>query len=273
MLTHPLTITPITTALGVEIAGVDLSRPLEPAELALIRKAYCEHGAVFFRDQPIDSDAYLAFARQFGPITFSKVGTGIDGHNEIGIIWKDEGAHDNLGSHWHTDQACREVPVMGTMLIARKIPASGGDTMFVNMTAAFDALSEGVKQTLRPLRGVQSNLSSARHVARRAQMGVASGDESVHPVVGKHPETGRETLFVNPTYTVRFDGWTEAESKPLLEMLFAHALRPEFGLRFRWSVGTIGFWDNRQCWHYAVNDYPGGERILHRVMVEGPFLQ
>jgi taurine dioxygenase len=275
MLTHALTIRPLTAATGAEIAGVDLSRPLDDATYAQIRRTYNERGVIFFRDQHLDADAFVAFARRFGPLTTSKVGSPLAASPEIGLVWKDEGAADNLGNHWHTDQACRTVPVMGTMLVARKVPASGGDTLFINMTAAYDALSTGLKQTLRGLRAVQSNVESERHAKRRALMNLppSAADEAVHPVVGRHPETGRDVLYVNPTYTVRFEGWTAAESAPLLRVLFEHAQKPEFTCRFRWEEGSVAFWDNRQCWHYAVNDYRGGERVMHRLMVEGPFLQ
>jgi taurine dioxygenase len=161
---------------------------------------------------------------------------------------------------------------MGSMLIARRVPSAGGDTLFVNLSAAFDALSDGLKQTLRGLRALHSSANARGPATRRAELNFAAPDEAIHPVVGRHPETGREVLYVNPHYTMRFDGWTTDESKPLLNVLYAHALRPEFQCRFRWEVGSVAFWDNRQCWHYAVDDYPGGERLHHRLMVEGPFL-
>jgi taurine dioxygenase len=260
--------------LGAEIAGVDLSRPLDDATYALIRQTYNERGAVFFRDQDMDAEQFAAFARRFGKLTASKIATFIEGSDEVSSIWKDEDAEANLGNHWHTDQATREFPVMGTLLLARKVPRSGGDTMFISMAAAYEALSDGLKETLRGLRAVHSNITSASHAMHRAKLGVAgAGEEAVHPVVGVHPETGRLVLYVNPKYTVRIDGWTAAESAGLLGYLYEHAQRPEFQGRFRWTAGTLGFWDNRQLWHYAVNDYPGGERVMYRLMVDGPFLQ
>jgi taurine dioxygenase len=274
MIASPPLVTPLTTALGAEVAGVDLTRPLDDATYALLRRTYVERGALFFRDQHVDHDQFTAFARRFGELTASKIATFIEGSNEVSAIWKDEGAEANLGNHWHTDQSTRAKPVMGTLLVARKVPASGGDTMFVSMAAAYDALSDGLKKTLRGLRAVHSNIGSASHQMHRSKLGIMDeGEEAMHPVVGRHPETGRSVLYVNPKYTVRFAGWTAAESAPLLRYLYAHAERPEFQLRFRWTVGTVGIWDNRQTWHYAVNDYPGGERVMHRLMVEGPFLQ
>lgn len=227
---------------------------------------------IFFRDQELDEQQFLAFGRRFGRLTQSKVAQLLEGTSDLDLIRKEEDAERNYGNHWHTDQAYRDVPVMGTMLIARQMPASGGDTLFTSMSAAFETLSDGLKETLRGLRGVHSTVNSQRQAERRATLGIEAGDEAIHPVVGRHPETGREVLYVSPHYTIRFDGWTHAESEPLLRTLFAHALRPEFQCRLRWTVGTVALWDNRQTWHYAVNDYPGGTRLHHRLMVEGPFL-
>jgi taurine dioxygenase len=272
MLTSPITVKPLTTAIGAEIFGVDIGRPLDDETYALIRRTFNERGVVFFRDQHADEERFAAFGRRFGPLTISKVAHPLEGSPDLGLIYKREGAARNYGSQWHTDQAPRAVPVMGSMLIARRVPSAGGDTLFVNMAAAFDALSEGLKQALRGLRALHSSANAGGHAKRRLELNIAAPDEAIHPVVGRHPETGREVLFVNPHYTVRFDGWTAAESEPLLNAVYAHALRPEFQCRFRWEVGSVAFWDNRQCWHYAVDDYPGGERLHHRLMVDGPFL-
>jgi taurine dioxygenase len=278
VLTSPLTIHPVTSAIGAEILGVDLSRPLDDETYALIRRTYNERGVVFFREQELDPQAFLAFGARFGTPTQSKLYPHkVAGFEDLQTILKAEGAERNNGGSWHTDQSFRPQPIMGTGLVARKVPSAGGDTMFVSTAAAFDALSDALKQTLRGLRAVHSNAHLEVQTKRRAEL-EATGravapEEAVHPVVGRHPESGREVLYVNPFYTVRFAGWTQAESRPLLETLFAHALRPEFQCRFRWRVGSVAFWDNRQTWHYAVNDYPGGERVMHRFMVDGPFLR
>jgi taurine dioxygenase len=204
----------------------------------------------------------------------------VAGFDDLQVILKEEGAETNNGGSWHTDQAFREHPIMGTALVARKVPRAGGDTLFVNMSAAYDGLSDGLKQTLCGLRAVHSNAHLAKQSKRREELnrGKAAGaaippDEATHPVVARHPETGRSVLYLNPFYTLRFEGWTTAESEPLLRVIFEHALKPEFQCRFRWAVGSVAFWDNRQCLHYAVNDYPGGERVMHRFMIEGPFFQ
>jgi taurine dioxygenase len=274
-----MTVTPVTTAVGAEIRGVDLSGPLDDETLALIRQTYNERGVVFFRDQRLDSEQFLALGRSFGPLTMTPMANFVEGYADLQEVRKNEGDAAVNGDDWHSDQSHRQHPIMGTMYLARKVPDVGGDTSFVSMSAAFEALSEGLKQTLRGLRALHTNAYREQQIKRRAEMnsGKAPGemiapDEAIHPVVGRHPETGREVLFVNPTYTVCFDGWTKAESEPLLRLLFAHVTKPEFSCRFRWGVGSLAFWDNRQCLHRATNDYPGGTRAHNRLMVEGPFL-
>lgn len=281
MIANPVLVNPVSAAVGAEILGIDLRRPLDDATFALIRRTYNERGVVFFRDQVVTSEECLAFGRRFGPLTVSTIAKHlVDGYGDLQLMRKAEDAKVVNGGEWHTDQSFRAHPTMGTVLVARQIPDYGGDTCFASMTAAFEALSDGLKQTLRGLRAVHTNEFREQQIARRAEINAGKPpeawvqpDEAIHPVVGRHPETGREVLYVNPTYTVRFEGWTMAESAPLLRFLFEHAAKPEFVCRFRWREGSIAFWDNRQTWHYAVNDYPGGTRAHHRMMVEGPFLQ
>jgi taurine dioxygenase len=280
VITSPLTVKPFETAIGAEISGVDLGRPLDDETYALVRQAYNERGVIFFRGQSLDAEQFQAFGRRFGALTQSRLYPHkVAGYDDLQEILKEEGADTNNGGQWHTDQSFRQHPIMGTALVARKVPASGGDTAFINMSAAYDALSDGLKETLRGMRAVHTN-DSEKQSRRRAELNrdlppgkQIQPEQTVHPVVAQHPETGRSVLYVNHHYTKRFDGWTEAESRPLLNYLFAHAEKPEFGCRWRWEVGSVAFWDNRTVLHYAVNDYPGGERIMHRFMVEGPFLR
>jgi taurine dioxygenase len=278
MLTGTLTVTPHTPALGSFVTGVDLGGPLDDATLGEIRAAFNERAVVFFPDQHLDPEQFMAFARRFGPLTASNLADDqlVEGYGELGEVRKNENDTLNIGGRWHSDQSYREHPNMATMLIARKLPSSGGDTMFINLGLAFEGLSEGLKRTLRALRGVYVKDESERELYRRP--GTTDGRkgyewEAIHPIVGRHPETGREILYADPKYTQRFDGWTRAESAGLLNVLFEHVQRPEYGCRFHWSVGTLAIWDNRQCLHYALNDYHGEQRIMHRAVVQGPFLQ
>ena len=153
------------------------------------------------------------------------------------------------------------------------MPPSGGDTLFASMYAAYDALSDGLKHALAGLRAVHSS----RHVfgTKREGMEGRIGNpdqavqDAVHPVVITHPDSGRKALYVNPGFTLRFEGWTDEESRPLLDYLYHHAAKPEFTCRFAWRNGSLAFWDNRSTWHYAVNDYQGERRLMHRITVEG----
>jgi taurine dioxygenase len=181
----------------------------------------------------------------------------------------------NIGGNWHTDHSYDQIPALGSVLLAREVPPRGGDTLFACMAKAYDGLSAGLKKTLEGLNAVHSS----RHVFGRVQYGrdmegrignpEAATQDAVHPVVIRHPDSGRKVLFVNPGFTTHFEGWTEPESKGLLETLYAHARRPDFQTRFQWREGSIAFWDNRATWHYAVNDYQGERRLMHRITIEG----
>ena len=164
---------------------------------------------------------------------------------------------------------------MATVLCARELPPIGGDTLFSNQYAAFEQLSEGLKRTIRQLRGV--NIAGKKQVSamrserlKEAGSGVNAEQMSgIHPVIRTHPETGRKSLFVNPAHTVSFDGWTEQESAGLMSFLFAHQIAPEFQCRLSWQVGDIAIWDNRCTLHYPLNDYHGHRRLLHRITLKG----
>jgi taurine dioxygenase len=182
----------------------------------------------------------------------------------------------NFGGGWHSDMSFLETPSIGSILYAVQTPEWGGDTLFASQAAAWDALSDGLKATLEGLRAVHSANKeySARgpSAQKRSSMQVAEAEglagEFIHPVVKVHPETGRKALYVNPAFTLRFDGWTRRESKPLLDYLFEHSRQEQFTCRFSWRDGSLAFWDNRQVWHYALNDYPGQRRHMRRVTVD-----
>jgi taurine dioxygenase len=258
----------VTPAVGALIHGVDLSRPVAEDAVRTIRRALVDHGVVFFRDQQMDARQYEDFAARFGEPTLPSSGLipKLEGARVIAEVRKDEGRSRNVGGSWHTDQVYRANPSWGTMLLCRKLPPTGGDTLFASMTAAWDRLSDGLKKTLQSLRAVHSNAG----VQARMQTGREPDPEVTHPVMVRHPESGRPILYVSPGYTTRFEGWTEAESKPLLDYLFLHAQHPEFSMRWRWQEGALAFWDNYQTWHFAVNDYAAGERVMHRIVVNGP---
>jgi taurine dioxygenase len=268
-----LTVTPIAGSLGAEIGGVDLAH-LDDDTVAAIRRAWLEHQVVFFRGQQLDSDAFLAFARRIGEPAEYPFVPGIDGYPEIIAVTKLPGETVNFGGIWHSDTTYLDEPPMATMLLAREVPPVGGDTMFADMYAAYETLSPGLRQVLDGLRAVNSSaladVSKTREDRIREAGEPAPKDyEAVHPVVRTHPETGRKALYVNVAHTARFDGWTEEESRPLLQFLFQHQVRPEHTCRFRWEVGSLAMWDNRCAQHNPVNDYHGHTRVMHRITLQG----
>jgi taurine dioxygenase len=273
-------VTPQSAAVGAEIHGIDLAGELSNEQFSEVRQAFHEYGVIFFRDQNLQPEQHLAFARRFGAVNINRFFTPVEGHPEIAEVLKEPEQKKNIGAVWHTDHSYDQIPALGSALYGKEIPALGGDTLFASMASAFEALSDGLKDTLRSMRAVHSSrhvFGPGRYAAEENPEEISSRyrnadlatQDAVHPVVIHHPDTGRETLYVNKTFTVRFDGWTADESRPLLEFLYAHGARPEFSCRFRWRKGSLALWDNRATWHVALNDYQGYRRYMHRVTIEG----
>ncbi|MCG6875548.1 MAG: TauD/TfdA family dioxygenase [Betaproteobacteria bacterium] len=265
----------VAGALGAEVLGVDLSRPLEEEVVIALRRAWLEHLVLFFRDQALTPEQYMAFARRLGkPIEYPFV-KGIDGFPEIIEVKKLEHETVNFGGIWHSDTAYLTEPPMASMLLAREVPPFGGDTLFANMYLAYETLSEGMRALIDGLRAVNSSAKADVSRTREDRIqsdGRAEGKKEYvaeHPVVRTHPETGRKALYVNVAHTVRFTGMTEEESTPLLDYLFAHQVRPEHTCRFAWQPGSIALWDNRCTQHNPVNDYHGFRRVMHRITLAG----
>jgi taurine dioxygenase len=273
-----LEVVPTGPVVGAEIRGLDLSAPLEAAEVETIRRTLFDRGVVFLRDQRITPEQHIAFAERFAPININRFFTPVPGHPQIAEVRKEPQQTKNIGGGWHTDHSYDQVPAMGSILLARELPEQGGDTLFASMYAAWDALSDGLKATLRSLRAVHSSRHVFGRTDRPEQKDGRLGNpelatqDAVHPVALRHPGSGRTALYVNPAFTLRFEGWTEEESRPLLDYLYRHAARPEFQTRFAWAPGSIAFWDNRATWHYAANDYQGERRLMHRITLEGEAL-
>jgi taurine dioxygenase len=266
---------PLATAAGAEITGVDVSAPLDDSVIDEIHRAFLAHGAIFFRDQNLSPDQYLRFARAMGEPSEYPFVTGLEGYPEITEVVKEKDERLNFGGVWHSDTTYLERPPMGTILYAREIPSVGGDTIFASMTAAYEALSPGMRRMLEGLSAVNSADKGDAAITRadaRRQRPKDEGDTvttSEHPVVRTHPETGRKAIYVNPGHTLRISGLTEAESTPILDYLFQHQKRPEFTCRFRWRVGSLAFWDNRAVQHYPLNDYHGHRRAMQRITLAG----
>ncbi|HTP62110.1 MAG TPA: TauD/TfdA family dioxygenase [Burkholderiales bacterium] len=263
----------ISGALGAEIRGVDLARPLDKKSLAEIRRIFLDNLVVFFRGQDLTPQQFMDFAMQIGePVEYPLV-KGIAGFPKIIEVKKLEHERVAFGGIWHTDTAYLERPPMASMLLAREVPPHGGDTLFANMYLAYDSLSEGLKGLLAPLKAVNSSTKADASKTREDRIRTDGAQKSdfvaEHPVVRTHPETGRKALYVNSGHTVRFAGWTEEESAPLLAFLYGVQTRPEFTCRFSWQPGSIALWDNRCAQHNPVNDYHGYRRVMHRITLAG----
>lgn len=266
---------PLADHVGMEISDFDMTT-LDADGVAVIKAAVADHGVVVLRDQQLSPEQHIAFARAWGGIDVNNYFPANGGYPEIAEVRKAETQMVNIGGGWHTDHSYDQIPAMGSILVARELPPVGGDTLFASMGAAYDALSYGLKATLATLSAVHS----ADHIyghdgayASTDQAGELKGRDlktrAVHPVVIRHPVTGRQLLYVNPAFTLHFEGWTREESLPLLTYLYEVAMREEYQCSIRWQPGSVAIWDNRSTWHFARNDYHGHRRVMHRITLTG----
>lgn len=266
-----LDVRPIAGSLGAELLGVDLAKLNEDA-FEEIHRGLLEHQVIFFRDQKLDSDQYLAFAKRWGEIALYPYMKGLDTHPEILEILKTENDTYAFGNIWHTDSSFLAIPPKLTMLYSFEMPPAGGDTAFANMYLAYDRLSDGMKALIGGLKGMNVGDQPVARFTELSNMKAQDPGKvqvkTVHPVVRTHPETGRKALYVGG-HTIHFDGMSREESAPLLDYLRQHAITPEFTCRFRWAPGSMAIWDNRCTLHYAIDDYSGQRRRMHRIIVEG----
>ena len=265
----------LTPYVGSEISGLDLSKAIAPDTMTRLRALWLERKVLFFRDQSLSPDEQVAFTRQFGEVDKYPFLKGIESNPLVAPVLKLPDETINFGGVWHSDTTYLETPAGGASLYALELPPLGGDTIFCNMGTAYETLPQGIKDTIDELKAINTSGKAAVSKTRANRL-ADSGDSSApevftntHPVIRTHPESGERTLYVNEAHTVRFDGWTEEDSEPLLNMLYQHARKPEFQCRFRWSSGSVVIWDNRSSHHYPVNDYHGYRRLLHRVSLKG----
>ena len=275
-----ITVAPLTGAIGAEIRGVDLSRPLDDETKEEILAAFHDYMVVYFPDQPLDNAQHQSFAHLFGTdlIKIPQL-TSLEDAPFVQIVAREAAETESyvVGGNWHTDSTWMERPPLCVVMRAVEVPDYGGDTAFSNMYLAYEMLSPKLKDLLSQLNGVHSAsfLFGSAYLQRKKRYNRTFVDqelgdrETIHPVVCTHPGSGRKYLFVNRIFVKRFDGMTEAESKPLLEFLFEHADRPEFSCRVRWRKNQVLVWDNRCTHHKAIADYPGMARYMLRVTVEG----
>lgn len=271
-------IRPLTGGLGAEILGADMK---DPDQFEIIKQAFIDHSVITLRNQRISPENHLEFARRWGEINVNRFFKALDKHPQIAIVLKEADQTGAIGEEWHTDHAYDEIPALGSILHAIETPPFGGDTVFCSMNAAYVSLSDSFKSILDGLYA----WNSSRHVFGAAQ---ASSDASksgriknahqanqdaLHPVVIKHPLSGRKGLYVNPQFTTQIDGMSKPESDAILQMLYVHCTKPEFQCRVRWQAGDVTMWDNRATWHKAINDYQGHRRYMHRITVEGCALE
>jgi taurine dioxygenase len=250
-----------SAALGAVITGARLAGGADDATLDVIQQAFLDYHVICIKGQDDMSPAdQLDFAARWGEISVHPYVPSIEGYPGIMKIYDPT----PLTQKWHADTTHAERPPALTMLLARIIPDVGGDTMWSNVHAAYEGLSEGLRATLQGLRAVHQGTELAASAGLdKAQVTQA------HPVVRTHPVTGRKALFVNGDYVSRIDGWTAQESAPLLEYLYAQVARAEYVYRHKWTVGDLVIWDNRSTQHAVVGDVGGAERMLHRVTIKG----
>jgi taurine dioxygenase len=279
MSASPLEVRPLSGRIGAEVDGVDLTK-LDDGLFAEVHQAFLDHGVIVFRDQQLSHENLIEFGRRFGDLDVHPIAVGMEEYPEIIRVWKPAGERASFGTSWHSDNTFFEKPSMASILYGVTLPPYGGDTLWTSTEAAWEALSPGMKKILDGL--------SAVHSAARAYDPAVTGEakykgeaaisyrysdviqeEVEHPIVRTHPETQRKAIFVNPMFTQRIVGLSQAEGNAILRFLYAHATLPEFTCRLRWTAGTVAVWDNRRTQHYALDDYEGFDRLMFRVTVSG----
>ncbi len=265
-----ITVRPVTVAIGAEVAGIDLSRPLGNQQFQEVHDALMAHQVLFFRDQKLTLDQHKAFGRLFGELAVHPNTPGPDGHPEILPVHADANSKRIAGERWHSDVSCDPEPPMGSILNLKIVPPVGGDTVFASMYAAYDALSPGMKTYLAGLTAIHDG---SMNYGRTNRLIGANGPQSFpraeHPVIRTHPVTGRQAIFVTPVFTMAIKDVPENESTRIVEFLYVHCGRPHWQVRFRWEADSVAFWDNRCVQHIAMWDYFPRVRSGFRVTVKG----
>lgn len=276
-----ITVRQMSGAGGAEITGIDLTEPASDAVIAEIQRALAEYLVVTLPDQPIDDRMLSAFTQRLGPFGHEPFVEGLPTFPNVLAVVKeaDEVRRANFGGNWHSDWSFQDTPPSYTLLHARELPPRGGDTLYANQYLAYETLSKGLRKVLDGLNAVHSarrpygpqSVYANPNLLR--SMKIKTGQEAlaerVHPVVRRHPVTGKPALYVNKVYTIRIEDMTEAESAGLLGYLHEHSTRNEFIVRVSWRPQMLTIWDNRVTQHFAVNDYDGYRREMHRTTVRG----
>jgi alpha-ketoglutarate-dependent taurine dioxygenase len=270
-----LTVTRVGAYLGAEISGVDLRQPISDAVRDAVEDALVENQLIIFRNQDISSENLIDFGRRFGELTVHPFAPRDENVSVLIKFRNDETNPPFRTDIWHSDETFRKEPPKATILVAKEVPAIGGDTMFASMSAAFDGLSDRMQQLIsgleavhdfKPFRELFDDSEEDRKNVMRWEL---LYPPVVHPVVRVHPVSGRKVLFVNPQFTVAIKNMDERESRSLLDILFQQAQIPEYQFRHHWAPHTLIMWDNRSTQHYAVNDYFPQRRYMERVTIRG----
>ncbi|MGE0153795.1 MAG: TauD/TfdA dioxygenase family protein [Reyranellaceae bacterium] len=269
------TVEKIAPAIGAEIHGLDLGQREDEDTFKFLHDALMEHQVIFLRDQTLDPDRHMRLAQRFGtPLYSKKLKMYGDKYDSLSLL-ENDGTKIAVGSVWHTDNTDYEEPPMGSLLYCEVAPRVGGDTIWASMYAAYDALAANTKAYIDGLTALHDNSNVRRryggqNILSSAAMEVPPPVE--HPVVVRHPVTGRKALYVNSNYTVRLKDVSDTESQYVLQMLYDHVKKPEFQVRFRWRAKSLAIWDNRCTQHYALDDYKELRR-MRRVQIAGSRLQ
>lgn len=270
-------VTPCAGAAGAQLNGVDLTRTQSAKEMVQLKRALLDHLVIAIPRQSLTSEQLIAFGEQWGELFIHPNLKPSNIHPGLIAVERKPGDIRYTGSEWHTDTSHMPAPPALSIMYAKTVPATGGDTVFANQYLAFATLSDGLQRTLRGLRAIHSD---ARVAGPRAALNALRSNKTnesadwrptrtSHPVVRTHPDTGREALYVNVAATLHFDGMSVEESAPLLNYLFEHNHRPEFTYRHAWREDMLIIWDNRALVHLAVNDCPNDYRLMHRLQVAG----
>ena len=261
----------LTPTIGAEVFGVDLGQGLSNRQFTEVHDALMDNLVIFFRDQKMTPEQHKDFGQRFGKLHVHPNAPQLIGdHPEILVIKADETSKRVAGEEWHSDVSCDPEPPMGSILYMQEVPASGGgDTMFANMYAAYDALSDPIKQLLAGCTAIHDSAKAHSYRVRATDRSDMQFPRAEHPVVRTHPVTGRKLLFVNRGFTTRIPQLKRPEGDAVLEMLYRHIETPEFHCRFKWQAGSVALWDNRAAQHHALWDYYPERRYGHRITVCG----
>ena len=271
---------PLTTAIGAEIRGIDLTEPLAPETASQVRAAWMRHQILLFRDQDITPEQHIRFSRLFGPVEpYPLVHYRLPGYPEIFLLSNEPqngkpSETRNAARHWHSDLSFTSRPSTGSLLRCTKAPQVGGTTMWANQYLAYETLSPTFRDLLEPLMAVHELFSKTKNLKDLDQGQIRDMKKAnpriAQPLIRVHPETGRKALYVSEAVTTQIVGMQQDESDAILEYLFRHQVRPEYTYRHQWRPNDLVMWDNRCTLHQAVADHDHSElRVLQRTTITG----